>query len=85
MTMRRLFRGLLLAPLVCLAIAHAPSPSGDLRSAQTARIEAAARTFMEKTGITNMSFLLMRGETVRRSLDFTALVNCKITTFKFLV
>jgi CubicO group peptidase (beta-lactamase class C family) len=72
MTMRRLFRGLLLAPLVCLAAAHAQAPSGDLRSAQTERIEAAARTFMKDTGIANMSFLLMRGETVLMRRDYGA-------------
>lgn len=72
MMMRRLLTSILLAPLLGLAAALAQSRTSDLSPVQTRRIETAARTFMKDTGISDMSFLLMRGETILMRRDYGA-------------
>jgi CubicO group peptidase (beta-lactamase class C family) len=60
------------AALAMAGCAMAPSKTANAPTVRTQDIEAAAQAFSQKTGIANMSLLMMRGETVLYRKDFGA-------------
>lgn len=62
--------GLFLVPAVVLSMAQAQTRNSNLPPEPTARIEAAAETFIRQTGVRNMSLLIMRGETELFRADY---------------